>query len=468
MSAPTPRWGRRDLLKAAWVGPAAAAAALGARAASGQEPQAGQALPQTDDPAVEAYRAGFAAPPLERVRIGFVGVGLQGGGHVRNFLRIDGVDIVAVCDIDEPRAEEVASWVVDAGNEAPELYTRGETDFKRLCERDDVDLVFNATPWRWHVPVCVEAMETGKHTAVEVPAAITLEGCWRLVETAERTARHCVMMENCNYGRSEMMVLNMVRQGLLGELLHGEAAYIHDLRSIKFSDANEGLWRLQHSVERNANLYPTHGLGPVAQCMDINRGDCFDYLVSLSSPARGLAKYAAEHLGVDDPRAKVRYALGDMNSSLIRTRRGRSILLQHDTTTPRPYSRLNLVQGTRGVFAGFPDRIFIEGEADAEAEGHEWSDVEPYRERFEHPLWSEQADDAEGAGHGGTDYLEDYRLVRCLHDGTPTDMDVYDAAALSAPIELSELSVARGSEPVEFPDFTQGAYRTRPPLGIVA
>jgi hypothetical protein len=464
MTAGTPLWGRRELLKAAWVGPSAAAAAFGAHAGVGQEPDDAVAAPQQDEAALEAYRSGFAAPPLERVRIGFVGVGLQGGGHVRNFLRIDGVDIVAVCDIDEPRAEEVASWVADVGKEPPELYTRGETDFRRLCERDDIDLVFNATPWRWHVPVCVEALETDKHTAVEVPAAITLEGCWRLVETAERTARHCVMMENCNYGRSEMMVLNMVRQGLLGELLHGEAAYIHDLRSIKFSDANEGLWRLQHSVERNANLYPTHGLGPVAQCMDINRGDCFDYLVSLSSPAKGLALYAAERFGANDSRATVRYALGDMNSSLIRTRRGRSILLQHDTTTPRPYSRLNLVQGTRGVFAGFPDRIFIEGEA----EGHEWSDVEPYRERFEHPLWSEQADDAEGAGHGGMDYLEDYRLVRCLLEGTPTDMDVYDAAALSAPVELSELSVARGSEPVEFPDFTRGAYRTRPPLGIVA
>ena len=462
-------WRRRELLKAAWVGPAAAAGAARAQGAPRQEAEGAPAAPQpdgaADDAAAEAYLAGFAAPPLERVRIGFVGVGLQGGGHVRNFLRIDGVDVVAICDIDEPRAEEVASWVAEAGQAPPELYARGETDFERMCERDDIDLVFNSTPWRWHVPVCVAAMETGKHTAVEVPAAIALEGCWRLVETAERTARHCVMMENCNYGRSEMMVLNMVRQGLLGEILHGEAAYIHDLRSIKFSDANEGLWRLQHSVERNANLYPTHGLGPVAQCMDINRGDCFDYLVSLSSPARGLAKYAAERFGADDPRATTRYALGDMNSSLIRTRRGRSILLQHDTTTPRPYSRLNLVQGTRGVFAGFPDRIFIEGESE---EHGDWSDVEPYRERFEHPLWAERAGDAEGAGHGGMDYLEDYRLVRCLLEGTPTDMDVYDAAALSAPVELSELSVARGSAPVEFPDFTRGAYRTRPPLGIVA
>ncbi len=463
MSHPRTLWARRELLKAAWIGPLAASAAVAlprARAAG---------TPQTHDDAVAAYRAGFAAPPLERVRMGFVGVGNQGGSHVRNFLRLDGVDVVAICDINESRASEVASWVTGAGRESPTLYTRGDSDYRRMCERDDIDLVFNATPWRWHVPICVEAMETGKHAAVEVPAAITLEGCWRLVETAERASRHCVMMENCNYGQSEMMVLNMVRQGVLGELLHGEAAYIHDLRALKFSDDfYQGAWRIAHSVTRNANLYPTHGLGPVAQCMDINRGDCFDYLVSLSSPARGLKLFAAEHFGADDPRTRVDYALGDMNSSLIRTKKGRSILLQHDTTTPRPYSRLNLVQGTRGVFAGFPDRIFIEGEARSELAHDEWGDIDAYRERYEHPLWAGHGKDAEGAGHGGMDYLEDYRLVRCLLDGTPMDMDVYDAAALSAPVELSEQSVANGSAPVSFPDFTRGAYETRPPLGIVA
>jgi len=410
----------------------------------------------------------LAAPKIPNVRIGLVGVGGMGTVHVRNLLAVHraspGVEIRAVCDIRPEHAERARDFIREAGGPDPTLYTRGERDYERMCAEEELDLVFTATPWRFHVPVCVAAMDNGKHAATEVPAATTIDECCQLVETAERTGRHCVMMENCNYGRSEMMVLNMVRQGLLGDLLHGEAAYVHDLRSIKFSDANEGLWRLQHSVERNANLYPTHGLGPVAQCLEINRGDCFDYLVSLSSPAKGLALYAKERFGADDARARVRYALGDMNSSLIRTRRGRSILLQHDTTTPRPYSRLNLVQGTRGVFAGFPDRIFIEGEA----EGHDWSDVEPYRERFEHPLWAERAGDAEGAGHGGMDYLEDYRLIRCLLEGMPMDMDVYDAAALSAPVELSEISVARGSEPVEFPDFTRGAYRTRPPLGIVA
>jgi predicted dehydrogenase len=379
-------------------------------------------------------------------------------------LKINGVQIVALCDIDEPRAKEVRQWVVDDGRPAPDIYTRGETDYKRLCERDDIDLVFNSTPWRWHVPVCVEAMETGKHTAVEVPAATTVDGCWQLVKTAERQRLHCVMMENCNYGRSELMVLKMVRTGLFGELLHGEGAYIHDLRSIKFSDKNEGLWRLAHSVDRNGNLYPTHGLGPIAQCMDINRGDRFDYLVSMSSPARGLKLYAAEHLPADDPRRKLEFALGDMNTSLIKTGLGRTIMVQHDTTTPRPYSRINLIQGTRGCFTGYPDRIHIAGRT----EGHGWDDIEAYREEFEHPLWRKLEEQAAGAGHGGMDYLEDYRLIECLRQGQPTDMDVYDAAAVSSVVELSEISVAKEGRPVEVPDFTRGGWRTNKPLEIVS
>jgi hypothetical protein len=417
---------------------------------------------KTPVPAAYGTPAGFAVPAIDPVRIGFVGIGLQGGSHVRNFLQIEGVEIKALCDIDEARAREVAQWVVGEGRPAPDLYTRGETDFKHLCERDDIDLVFNATPWKWHVPVCVEAMRTDKHTAVEVPAAYTIDGCWELVETAEKTLRHCVMMENCCYGRREMMMLNMVRQGLLGELLHAEGAYIHDLRAIKFSDENEGLWRLDHSVTRDGNLYPTHGLGPVAQCLDINRGDQFEYLVSMSSPARGLELYAERTLEASDPRRR-EYALGDMNTSLIKTRLGRSILVQHDTTSPRPYSRIDLVQGTKGTVTGYPDRIHVEGRT----EGHGWEDLEDYRAEFDHPLWKRLERESEGAGHGGMDYLEDYRLIASLRSGTPMDMDVYDAAAVSVVTELSELSVADGSRPIAFPDFTRGGWTMRAPLGIV-
>ncbi len=404
----------------------------------------------------------FRTPPIETLRVAFVGVGLQGGGHVRNFLGLDGVEITALCDIDGPRMEEVAGWVEAAGRPRPTLYGQGDTDFVRLCETEDVDLVFTATPWRWHVPVCVAAMENGAHAATEVPAAYTLDDCWRLVEVAEAQQKHCVMMENCNYDRPEMMVFHIARQGLLGELLHAECGYLHDLRAVKFSDANEGLWRRAHSSERNGNLYPTHGLGPIANCMDINRGDKFDYLVSMSSPSRGLQDYAATQLGDDDPRKAETYVLGDVNASLIKTSRGRTIYVVHDTNLPRPYSRIHMLQGSRGLFQGYPNRLHIEGRSPS----HRWEDYADVLAEFDHPLWKDLEGMSEGAGHGGMDFIEDYRLVKCLREGLPTDMNVYDAAALSAVGPLSEWSVANGSQPAAFPDFTRGRWESYPPLDI--
>ncbi|MFC1730145.1 Gfo/Idh/MocA family protein [candidate division KSB1 bacterium] len=405
----------------------------------------------------------IVAGPVDPVRIGFVGVGLQGSSHVRNFLRIDGVEVKAVCDIVEEKVARIQEWVVEAGQPKPEGYSRGDTDFLRLCEQEDLDLVFTATPWKWHVPVCVAAMENGKHAATEVPAAVTLDECWQMVETSEKTGKYCVMMENCNYNRREMMFLNMVRKGMFGELVHSECGYLHDLRAIKFENRNEGLWRRAHSVTRNGNIYPTHGLGPTAQWMDINRGDQFDYLVSVSSVSKGLQLYTQEHFEPDDPRRNESYALGDVNVTLIRTKEGRTITLYHDCNLPRPYSRINLIQGTRGIAQGYPDRIYIEGRSPS----HQWEPLEDYREEFEHPLWSSQGERARGAGHGGMDYIEDYRLIQALRTGTEPDMDVYDAAAISAVCELSERSVANRGRSMDFPDFTRGMWKTRPPLGIV-
>ncbi len=322
---------------------------------------------------------------------------------------------------------------------------------------------FTATPWRFHVPVCLAAMENGKHAATEVPAATTIEECWQLVETAERTGRHCVMMENCNYGRWEMMVFHMVRLGIFGEVLHAEGGYLHDLREVKFANHGEGLWRRAHSRTRNANLYPTHGLGPVANCMDIGRGDRFDYVVSMSGPSRGLQDYAREHFPEGAPQRAEGFVLGDVNLSLIKTARGRTITVVHDTNLPRPYSRINLVQGTRGIFAGYPNRVYVEGRS----ESHRWDDAEKWREEYEHPLWRNVASPGEELGHGQMDYLEDYRLVRCLQEGLPTEMNVYDAAALSAVIDLSERSVADRSRPMDFPDFTRGGWEGFPKLPVV-
>ena len=323
--------------------------------------------------------------------------------------------------------------------------------------------MFNATPWEWHVPICLAAMKNGKHAATEVPAAYTLDDCWALVEHAEQYGKHCVMMENCNYGRMEMMVFNMVRQGVFGEILHAEGGYLHDLRSVKFSPEGEGLWRRAHGMKRNGNLYPTHGLGPVANCMDVNRGDRFATLVSMSSPSRGLQLYAREHFPEGSPQRQERYVLGDVNWSLIMTANGRTICVGHDTNLPRPYSRVHVVQGTLGLFQGYPDRVYIEGRSKSD----DWEPAEAYLAEFDHPLWKQMEEKSRGAGHGGMDYLEDYRLIKCLREGLPTDMNVYDAAAISAVTPLSEWSVENGSRPAEFPDFTRGRWKTWPRLGIV-
>jgi len=405
----------------------------------------------------------FSTAPIKTVRMAFVGVGGMGSAHVRNYLKIPGVEIKAVCDIVVEKVERIQKWCTDAGRAKPTGYSRGNYDFVRLCESEEVDLVFTATPWEWHVPVCLAAMKNGKHAATEVPAAVTMDECWQLVETAEKLHKHCVMMENCCYDYEEMMIFNMVRKGLLGEILHGEAGYLHDLRSLKFSKEGEGLWRTAHSIKRNGNLYPTHGLGPIAQCMDIQRGDQFDYLVSMSTVSRGLSLYAAEHFGANDPRALQKYALGDVNVSLIRTKNGKTITLYHDCDTPRPYSRINLVQGTRGIAQKWPERIHIEGKSPQ----HEWEPLQNYTAEFEHPLWRKLREQSAGAGHGGMDYIEDYRLIECLHNGLPTDQNVYDAAAWSVVSELSERSVAKKSRPMDFPDFTRGRWKTWPPLGIV-
>jgi len=400
---------------------------------------------------------------MEIVRIGMVGVGGMGTAHVRNLLRIEGCQITAVCDIRPAHAQRSADLIVEAGFPPPTLYTEGERDFQRMCAEEDLDLVYTATPWEWHVPVCLAAMSNGKHAVTEVPAAYTLDDCWSLVEGAEHYGKHCIMMENCNYGRMEMLAFHLVRQGLLGEILHAEGGYLHDLRDIKFAEEGEGLWRRAHSMARNGNLYPTHGLGPVANCMDINRGDRFATLVSMSSPSRGLQLWAEEHYPEGHPKRRETYVLGDVNLSLIQTALGRTILVNHDTNLPRPYSRINKVQGTRGVFHGYPDRVYVEGVS----QPHQWDEAQAWLEEHDHPLWREMEERSQGAGHGGMDFMEDYRLIKCLREGLPTDMNVYDAAALSAVTPLSEWSVATGSAPIEFPDFTRGKWRSWPALGLV-
>ncbi len=408
----------------------------------------------------------LVTPPLDTVRVGYVGVGSQGSGHWRNLLRIEGVELTAVCDIREERIAWAQEQCEKAGKPKPTGYSNGPEDFKRMCDSEDLDLVYNATPWEWHVPISVKAMETGSHAASEVPGAITLEGCWETVEAAEKYRKHCVTMENCNYDRTELMFFNMVRQGLFGELLHAECGYLHDLRGWKFGEAYfPHDWRLQYSIKRNADLYPTHGLGPVSQWMDITRGNKYDYLVSMSSPSLSLQIEAERRYGKDHPLAKTNYALGDVVNTLIKTHKGQSILVTHDTNSPRPYSRKILIQGTKGLARKYPEeKIFIEGTS----QRHRWADLSEYAEQYKHPLLTSLEEKAEGAGHGGMDFIEDYRLIQCLREGLPTDSDVYDGATISAVVALSEKSIAAKSTSVECPDFTRGKWKTRKPLGIVS
>ena len=408
--------------------------------------------------------APFTAPPIDVVRMGFVGMGNRMGVHLANFLALDGVEVKAVCDVVPEKVQASQDAVIAAGRARPAGYDRGPFDFVRMIAEQDLDLVFAATPWEWHVPVCLEAMRNGKHAATEVPAAYTVEDCWQLVETAERHGKHCMMMENCCYDRREMMMLNLVRHGILGELLHAECAYEHDLRAELFSTQGSGLWRRAHAIHRNGNLYPTHGLGPIAQCLDINRGNRFDYLVSMSSPSRGLQLWQEEHLAASDPRRAERYVLGDVNVSLIRTVREQTIYLVHNSSDPRPYSRINLLQGTRGIMQGYPDRIHVEGRS---VQGDGWDPLDGWYAQYEHPLWTMDLARQATLGHGGMDFLEDWRLIVCLRAGLPLDQDVYDAAAWSSICELTERSVAERSRPVDIPDFTRGRWRTTPPLPIV-
>ncbi|MCZ4336654.1 Gfo/Idh/MocA family protein [Shewanella colwelliana] len=457
---------RRDFLKVAGF---TAAGLVTTRMSYAADPQ--QAAPPLGKSVM-----GLVAPKLDTVRVGFIGVGERGYGHVQHFCHLEGVEIKAICDTHQEVLDRAVEFVSKQGLNRPTPYTGSEHAYRDLLSRDDIDIVIIATPWEWHAPMAIDTMESGKHAFVEVPLALTVEECWQLVDTAERTQKNCMMMENVNYGRDELMVLNMVRQGLFGELLHGEAAYIHELRwQMKEIEHKTGSWRTYWHTKRNGNLYPTHGLGPVSQYMNINRGDRFDYLTSMSSPALGRQHYAQREFPSDHERNQLNYINGDINTTLIKTIKGRTIMVQHDTTTPRPYSRHNLIQGTNGVFAGFPNRIALEtGGLSKKSDGrplsyHHWdTEMDKWYAKYDHPLWQQMGVEAQrNGGHGGMDFLMLWRMVYCLRNGEALDQDVYDGAAWSVVSMLSEQSLNNRSQSVTFPDFTRGMWQQGKPLGIV-
>jgi predicted dehydrogenase len=444
---------RRDLLKGAAL--AGAGLTFGVQPAEAAPTYGPITLPEP-----ERAAATMAGVPFEKhatVRVAVVGTGLRGRSVLHELLGVDNVRITALCDTVPEKIDMAVKQIRDAGHtNEPARFTGDERAFEKLVLRDDIDLVYTATPWQWHVPVCLAALKAGKHAATEVPAAYTIEDCWKLVDASERSRKHCIMMENCSYGYNELLVLNMVRAGAFGEIKHGGAAYNHDLREILFQNRDEGLWRRAHHTLRNSNLYPTHGLGPIAAMMNINRGDRFDVMVSMSTPEMGLTKWRADHEPKDSPKWKETYVTGDLNISLLKTAKGRTIRLEHDVSSPRPYSRINSVQGTKGIFEDYPPRIYIEGEGTS----HRWAPIDGYKSTHEHTLWRQLGEKARSGGHGGMDYVMAYRLIQTMREGLTPDMDVYDAAAWSAPGPLSEVSIRTGHMPVRVPDFTRGQWQS--------
>ena len=427
-------------------------------------------------PAGQTDVVGLRCDPLPVIRAAFIGLGNRGSESLSRFLLLEGVEVKAICDVEQPNIERAQATLRQSGQPEADVYT-GEEDWKKVCERDDIDIVYITTHWKLHAPISIYAMEQGKHAICEIPLASTMEECWQLVNTAERTRRHCIMMENTCYGAFELNTLNMAQKGLFGEIVHVEGAYIHNLREDylfterSFSERNGRIrssgywdfWRLKENTERNAALYPMHGLGPVAQTLNINRGDKMDYLVALGSDQFNLTAYAKEKFGSDSPQAKQEYMKGDMSNVLIKTAKGKSILIQHDVVSPRPYNRHHTISGTKGFAQQYPvEQLAFDPNAHTSLNSEE---MQKLFEEYEHPILKEIGEVAQRVGgHGGMDFVMVYRLVYCLQNGLPLDMNVYDGVSWSSIIPLSEFSLNNGSIPVKVPDFTRGSWQKEPGL----
>lgn len=408
--------------------------------------------------------SGYAAPKIDTVRIGVIGLGMRGPGAVDRMSRIDGVEIKGLSDL-LPERVEAMQKKLSSGRHNPTSYSGSEDEWKKLCDRSDIDLIYICTPWDLHAPMAVYAMEAGKHVAVEVPAALTVDECWQLVETSEKTKKHCMMLENCCYDFFELLTLNMARQGYFGEIIHAEGAYIHDLLDLNFAkNGYQDMWRLKENY-KNGNLYPTHGLGPVCQIMDINRGDKMDYLTSMASNDFHMAEKASELAAKDDfyKEFEGKDFRGNMNTTSIRTAKGRTIMIQHDVTSPRPYSRIHLVSGSKAFARKYPSPARI-------AKGHDWISPEEYAKleaTYTPEIVNKVGEMAKKiGGHGGMDFMMDWRLIDCLRNGLPLDQDVYDAASWSVVAPLSEWSVANRSNSIDIPDFTVGSWKTNSPVNL--
>lgn len=459
---------RRAFLEATLLGAGALSAGMAGMAKAADTSGEAGALQKKPPQQRIDNMCGYAAPKLDRVRVGFIGIGHRGGAAVERFTYLEGIEITALCDLYDDRVQRGQQVISRKESPRPKGFSDGKNAWKSVCESPEVDLVYICTPWALHAPMALYAMECGKHVAVEVPAAKTLDECWQLVETSERTRKHCMMLENCCYDFFELLTLNMARRGFFGDIIHGEGTYIHFNRPLYVDKTYYAeMWRLREET-RNGNLYPTHGLGPICQIMNVNRGDRMDYMISVQSADFVMADLVNQ-LATKDSFYKDfagRTYRGNMNTSVIRTLKGRTIMVQHDVTSPRPYSRSHLVSGTKAVAQKWPLPARI-----ALATGHHhWlgeAEMKGLEEQYTPAIVRRIGETAKRVGgHGGMDFMMDWRLIDCLHKALPLDQDVYDAALWSSITPLSEKSVASRSASVDIPDFTRGAWRTNAPVEL--
>ena len=420
----------------------------------------------------------FGAVRKEKLRIGLIGVGLRGANHLNNLLLRKDISITAICDIDPKRIDLCLSLMAKVSFSKPKTFGKDTLDYKNLLNLEELDAVIISTPWLWHARMAKDAMLAGKYTGLEVSAANTLEECWDLVNTHEQTGSHLMILENVNYRRDVMAVLNMVRQNIFGELLHFRCGYQHDLRFVKLNDGispygkgvefgdkgiSESKWRTQHSLLRNGDVYPTHGLGPVATMCNINLGNRFVSMTSHATKAVGLNKYIVDNAGANHPNAKLKWKQGDIITSTIETAKGETIIITHDCNSPRPYSLGFRVQGSQGLWEVDGSRIYIEGKS----KPHRWEEAKPWLEKYDHPLWQKFGEYAQGSGHGGMDFFVLNAFVESAKQNIAPPLDAYDAAAWSAVTPLSETSIENNGEPQDFPDFTRGMWVKRSPYNWI-
>ena len=422
------------------------------------------------------YMGDFADKPIDNIKAAFIGLGARGPGHLKNYATLENTKVVALCDLynDNVEREQKRLQSYNSNSKDVKLYWGDENKWKVMLKEVKPDIVFISTNWKNHAPMVIQSMKDGAHAFCEVPLAITTQEMWDIVNTSEKTKKHCMMMENVNYGREELMYLNMCRKGVIGQLLHAEAAYIHELRFQMFEETRgTGSWRTHHYANGKGNLYPTHGLGPVAQYMNIARkDDNFRSIVSYSTPSVGRQLYAAKNFDIDHKWNKLNYQNGDLNTSIIKTNQGRTILVQWDETSPRPYTRHNLILGSKGALAGFPTRIALEGGFDGiSKDHHSWikgKDLKSLYEKYDHPLFKRLNSKTKKSGHGGMDGIMMYRIVECLKNGLPLDQNVYEGCFWSAVTPLSAKSIDEDGMPQQFPDFTRGMWKTTSPLKIIS